>query len=77
MGHKTTINLISPANDTVISTPLTVILKWQAPGEGKSKVVLATDRRLKNKVAEATVDGSEWRVAVCPETEYWWRVEKR
>jgi hypothetical protein len=75
MPQAAPIELLAPVNETVISTPLTARLQWQAPDGGRFRVVLAADRSLRNRVASAAVEGGEWRVALCPETEYWWQVE--
>ena len=60
------IDLVTPLDNTAISTPLTARLQWRPAAKGRFKVVLATDRRLEHQVAQVAVAGCQWRVAVCP-----------
>jgi len=70
------IELVSPVSGGTINTPLTATLEWKDHrDEGSYLVVIAADKELKEPVIHARkVKERRLRVALCPETDYWWQV---
>jgi len=67
--------LASPSNDSLLDTPLTAILRWNSPSpDTQYEIVLSTDSKLEQIIARTQNITGEWRIAICPQTTYWWQV---